>query len=623
MFGSPEKILEKSKSKKQNIGKLIESLFYDIYGNNNERYQDFEQKDKEKCIFILDDFEQIDGINLNEFFSGLGRRFGHIIIANNRIIDFDPYNIAIDDKKSLARFEIKALVGHKRRELIRAVVKEKASDKSESNVDGIVSQIDRTIKTQMRIIPPDPYYIIQITENFMNNVGEAIYKNSDAFSKVFEANMTNRLDYALRSRRNNNITVDLMYVLLGKIAYYIHFHKAYPIKRKNIDDIVTLYVEEYGNSVETEDIIYIAKTAGIIQATPESRETYRFCNRSILAYFVAKGIIAQKDNDGLKDVINKACINICTDILLFVIYLTYETILLDHIIQFISDKISSDSMWNEFSIPGEVPYFIMKNNEALTNGEQIYKSIDKNELEKSEEISDETMVKEFTINDLYDWDDDVIDEKNNRLIRMTSLLQIVSRCLPCFEHRLKKSQKERVINVLYTLPNRIFMYWCHLVEENYEGIISELKTFPYFHMKKVVSDNEIDFRVKKAFVAYAMNILLNLYYIPALNAVEKNTTQYLNSKDFFDYSRADTYTLEHLMFLEQDLSTNKFVEEALNIKKNSSERISSYLLSGIVHHGLITRNDSKADVSRLESKFFPQGKKDLLIERTKNKFSKV
>lgn len=123
-----------------------------------------------------------------------------------------------------------------------------------------------------------------------------------------------------------------MYVLLGKIAYHIHFHKAYPIKRKDIDEIVNKYNQEYGYSLETEDIIKIVKTSKILSATEESSETFRFRNKSILAYFVAREIISQYNDTGdataLNDVINKACVNICTDILLFIIYLTDQTIVI-------------------------------------------------------------------------------------------------------------------------------------------------------------------------------------------------------------------------------------------------------------------------------------------------------
>lgn len=252
-------------------------------------------------------------------------------------------------------------MGRKRRELIESVVKAKIKDKSTDEISDIVEQVDRLIKTQLSIIPPEPYYIIQITENFMNNVGEAVYKTTNPFSKVFEANLTNRLDYALRTNNQiKGLTVDLMYVLLSKIAYYIHFNKAYPIKRSEIDKIINEYNSEYGYSFETEDIICVAKTAKLINHTINSRESFRFRNKSFLAYFVAREIVNKKDYNAMYDVINKACFNICTDILLFTIYLTDEIIVIEDILKFISNVVSSNEFWDELSIPDNIPVFLQK-----------------------------------------------------------------------------------------------------------------------------------------------------------------------------------------------------------------------------------------------------------------------
>lgn len=624
LYASPEKLLEKSKHKRQNIDKLIKALFEDIYGSSKSEWQAFEQSDTTDCIFMLDDFEQIDGINISNFFKSLSGRFGTIIITNTRIIDFDTSIINIDEKETIAKFEIKAPVGHKRREIIRAVALDKADDKSEQNIENIVKQVDRIIKTQLNIIPPEPYYIIQMAENFMNHVGEAIYKSTNAFSKVFEANLTNKIDDALKTNtKNRNITVDLMYVIFRKIAYYIHFNKAYPVKRCEIGKIIKEYNAEYGNNLETEDIINIAKTAKIISDTEESREEYRFRNKSILAYFVAKEIVARKDVAGLEDVINKACINICTDILLFVIYLTDETSILSQIMSSINRTVVEDTSWDEFSIPNKVPMFIKTSNQLSVNTKSINKKEEKKQIERSEETVEESMVKEFKIRDIYDWDDSIIDEYNNKLFRMMSLLQIIAKSLPCFEHLLKKDEKSELIRLLYTLPNKIFMFWCNFIEKHYEDIIKELKTHPYFTTKKPqMRESDIDLKVRSSFALYSMDLLLNLYYIPVLNAAGKNTVQFLNSVEFFDYRENPTYQLEHLMFVEQIQDSNEFVSSALALQKDYNEKVSSYLLQCIVRHGLITRNDTRENTDRLESKFFPKAKKPLLIERAKDKYSK-
>lgn len=628
LYASPEKLLEKSKHKRQNIDKLIKALFEDTYGISESEWQTFEQSDTADCIFMLDDFEQIDGINISDFFKSLSSRFDTIIITTTRIIDFDTsilnIDINIDEKEAVAKFEIKAPVGHKRREIIRAVVLDKADDKSEQNIENIVKQVDRIIKTQLNIIPPEPYYIIQMAENFMNHVGEALYKSTNAFSKVFEANLTNKIDEAIKTNtKNRNITIDLMYVIFRKIAYYIHFNKAYPVKRCEIDRVITEYNDEYGNNLETEDIISIAKTAKIIADTEESREAYRFRNKSILAYFVAKEIVARKDVVGLEDVINKACINICTDILLFIIYLTDETSILSQIMSSINRTVVEDASWTEFSIPDNVPLFIKNSNQLSVNTKSISKKEEKKQIEKSEETVEESMVKEFTIRDIYDWDDSIINEYNNKLFRMMSLLQIIAKSLPCFEHLLKKDEKSELIRLLYTLPNRIFMFWCNFIEKHYEDIIKELKTHPYFTIKKTqMRESDIDLKVRSSFALYSMNLLLNLYYIPVLNAAGKNTVQFLNSVEFFDYRENPTYQLEHLMFLEQIQDSNEFVSSALTLQKDSNDKVASYLLQSIVRHGLITRNDARENIDRLESKFFSKAKKPLLIERAKDKYSK-
>jgi hypothetical protein len=132
------------------------------------------------------------------------------------------------------------------------------------------------------------------------------------------------------------------------------------------------------------------------------------------------------------------------------------------------------------------------------------------------------MVKEFKIRDIYDWDDSIIDEYNNKLFRMMSLLQIIAKSLPCFEHLLKKNEKSELIRLLYTLPNRIFMFWCNFIEKHYEDIIKELKTHPYFTTKKPqMRESDIDLKVRSSFALYSMDLLLNLYYIPVLNAAGK------------------------------------------------------------------------------------------------------
>ena len=71
------------------------------------------------------------------------------------------------------------------------------------------------------------------------------------------------------------------------------------------------------------------KKSKILYCIKGNEELFRFTNKSVLSYFIAKEIIIKynetRDKTDLNDIINKSCVNICTDILMFIIYQTNDT----------------------------------------------------------------------------------------------------------------------------------------------------------------------------------------------------------------------------------------------------------------------------------------------------------
>lgn len=210
IFCSPDMILRQSKGKRQKIDKLIHELFKEIYGSEQSKWQAFEQSNKNECVFILDDFDLIDGIDISAFMNALSSRFGTIIMSTSQIIDFNPESILDNDANATVKFEIKPPLGNKRKEIIEAVVRKSAVDKAEPVVANIVHQINQLIKSQINLIPPEPYFIVQVSENFLNSVGEVVNNSTVVFSKVFEANITNKIDSAIKKQRKD-VSVELMY----------------------------------------------------------------------------------------------------------------------------------------------------------------------------------------------------------------------------------------------------------------------------------------------------------------------------------------------------------------------------------------------------------------------------
>lgn len=258
LFCSAEIIVSASKNKKQNPQKLIDFVFNYNYGNNESLKQKFEQRDRNNCVFMFDDFDQVEDINLPSFIEQLKIYFGKIILSTNKSLDFDFRNISLEFLDEITKLEIEPLVGRKRKELIRQIVFDKSTDKSEKVINRTTAQIDASIKSLVNPIPPQPYYITQISEMYMNNIGEITNNSSSVFSKVFESNITIKVDHAIRNL-HLRFSVELVYEILGKIAYFIHFNKAYPISRHQIDNIVQKYKEEFGTKLTTEDLINVSK----------------------------------------------------------------------------------------------------------------------------------------------------------------------------------------------------------------------------------------------------------------------------------------------------------------------------------------------------------------------------
>jgi hypothetical protein len=176
--------------------------------------------------------------------------------------------------------------------------------------------------------------------------------------------------------------------------------------------------------------------------------------------------------------------------------------------------------------------------------------------------------------------------------------------------KLKKPEKQQLIEYLYRLPNMIFMYWASSIDATFKDIISELKQLPYFcannDESKVLSEKkerELEGKLRHFFSRYSTALLLNLYYIPVIHAAGKTTLGYLTNREFFDFSKAPTHKLEYLMMLEQDTNNDDFIKYALDLTRELKDDVSSLMLSWIVRHGIITRGDKRTDVERLEQKF--------------------
>lgn len=590
--------------------RIIKNCFVDIYGDNDSDYERFLQISKERRILIIDDIDQINQESFDCFIAQLDDTFEYFIFASKQIIDIsllDRMKVFLKTTDLVYKYRLTPFYSDKRHELIEKVVSLKMDDPA--SVSKTANLLSEAIKAQKRFISLDPDFIIKFVEYYCNNIGEASNNDSGVFSKVFEASLIN----ALSKYQTPKLSVDKIFVLLSKIAHYIHFNKAYPISETRILEIISEYNEEYGAKVNGVEAINIMTNSKVLIFDGDIGGYY-FGNKNYLAFFVAREVNNQYNSTGdesdLQKILKCSCFGINADILLFISYITDNIRILRLILHMVNEYTRE---WEEFEFGNKMPQFLKSERKHTVS----LPPSDAREKEKKAEIETEkTLSNELKILNIYDYSEDDVDQFVNQIIRACSLLIIVAKCLPNFEHNMPKADKDAFIDVIYRLPNKIFQLWASVADKEVDNILQFFKeqSQDYYSRQKELSDDDI----LRALQWAAMSLLLDLYNLSVFYSTKDNTAQYLSD---FDYARSDTYSLEHLMMLEKQNAGNQFVKTAINMANQKKDPIFNTLLRRIVNHALVYMNDLDFRLTQqLHSKFFlaKDTQKKIMMQRIKS-----
>jgi hypothetical protein len=269
--------------------------------------------------------------------------------------------------------------------------------------------------------------------------------------------------------------------------------------------------------------------------------------------------------------------------------------------------------WDEFEFGNKMPQFLKSERKHAVS----LPPSDAHEKEKNAEIEAEKATNnELKIVNIYDYSEDDVEQYVNQIIRSCSLLIVVAKCLPNFEHNMPKADKDAFIDVIYRLPNKIFQLWASEANKEVDNLIWFFKkqSQDYFSRQKELTDDDIMRELQWA----AMSLLLDLYNLSVFYSTKDNTAQYLSD---FDYARSDTYLLEHLMVLEKQNAGNQFVTSTIDMANQKEDHIFTTLLRRIVQHALVYMNNLDFRLAQqLQSKFFlsKDMQKKLMTQKIKN-----
>ncbi len=590
--------------------KIVRSNFEDVYGDDYASFVRFQQLPPENKVLIIDDIDQIRQRDFERYISGLSNEFGLMIFVTNKVIDLDMLERmknALKTDTAITKYKISPFYSDKRKELIRKVVAIKHIKDPSLDIDGITEKLCTSIKLQKKFISLTPDFIIDFVDYYCNNIGTISNSDSTVFSKVFEANIT-----AMISPFSSGIlTTDKIYRLLSMIAYHIHFNKKYPISENDILEIVKIYNGDDGEVSLTGFFDIILKSKMIIS----SNGGYKFSNRNHLAYFVAREInflynVSGEEGD-LVYLLNNACFGINADILMFISYITDNPRILRFLLN-TTKRITGD--WNEFNFNSNLPEFLnmTKALEVSSPNETI-----RNNAEQKEISDEKDMSSKLATIDIYDYNEDDSNTIVNQIIRALSLLIIISKCLPSFEHNMTPDMRKDFVNEIYQLPNKIYYMWAQYTDKNYNQIIEEIKKDSPIEYEKSEKPGELS-ELQVQFQTVAIALLLEIYNVSAAHATKDNSFLFL---DKYDRGENETYNIQHLMMLEKQQNPEAFVEKAIDIFENSKSLLPKSLIKNVVVHAMIYMKSldyKKRD--KLKSTFFKarHEQQRLLVKRAKD-----
>lgn len=579
-----------------NRRRIIKSLFEDLYGESESAYQKFERLNRSEKMILIDDLHLINPKHVTSFLSGIEEEFGYVLYTTSNTIKLDiqeRIKSAIA-KDSYTCFKLHPLFSPKRRELVEKVLSIKYANSSAEELTQMADRITHALDLQRRYVPLTPEIIIKFIEYFSTYQMESAQNDGSIFGKVFESSITN----ALSPHVPSPLTVDKVFLILGKVAYHAHSCRHYPISDQEILKIISDYCEEYGGTINGVALIQSVLESRVFSRCPENG-MYKFCNNNYLAYFIAYEICNSKNIDAVNACLNYACFGINSNILMFVTYITNEDSIIGAIL---TAALSSVDGWDEFSFSmKEFTHLNVRKSYQLPAPSQDEIDQDKeDDLQKDKsEIENAT----FDIVSIYDYNEEEINTLENRLTRSISLMIILSRCLPNFEHRLKKKQKEAIIKALYTLPNQIFHTWAVHVEQEKEllyNLITSMETNAFVRHKPTLEDAQHILQWD------SLSFLLELYHIIVNSAYRENTEEFLTDMASNVISlRDETHHLEYLLVLAKTRQTAQFLSSASEMKDTCKLPAASLALTRVAHHVLLKGNLAPNYIAQIESKFFP------------------
>lgn len=543
-----------------------------------ERYYQLSQDEK---AIIIDDFDLIDPSVQEALISYIKPRYGIILLTCQRDIIYDIHERARIDQllDGFSEFSIWPFTGVKRLELIERVAS--VSGKDEGVVASTVDIVNNLLSNVKLLYRWDPSFIIQLTLYVCANSGSALKGEGDLFGDVVQATITQLITPALQQSK---IGVESNYAnaILELIAYNAHAKEEYPISFSTIEESIKEYNDLHNYHCPISEFISTMEKAYIIRYQDDR---YEFTRNSYYAFFVSREMRRKCIDDGdtsiFERTINTAYKNINAYIILFFTYIMDSRALAKRIIDMAEQY---TQQWDEFSIsnPKQAYFKAIEIPEVVISGDEKYEQ----EWKQREEERANSRQMELMWIDPYKHDE---TDEDMLIGRAISLMIVISQMLPNLGHLLYSDAIDRLVDLVYRMPLKIFNYWATAIDNEKTTVIHDIQrinTLEYRDglstQKEMTSQEALEYLRKQSF-----SLLLELMNQSIVNASRQSTYEYLDNFTGLKDTSEISYEIEKLMSFEKRKNPGKCIDEFERVLKLCKPGAQKYMVQQIAKHYII------------------------------------
>lgn len=432
------------------LNNFIKRLFEDQYGDDPILFEKYQQTEKEKKVLIIDGWEHISkSYNREKFLKMIEDEFEFIIISVSIVQPsiIESIKNEINKEQSYQELHIKPFFAEKRSQLVRKICLYNRVN-NEEEIDKIDKLIDSLVQNNSSLFSLSPGFIISYTNYFIKEHCFDYTKGEEVFSKVFEYDLHRSiLEFARRE------DFDLILTVFEEIASYIYKIHNDVLRIEEVREVIEKYNSEYGEKANPSYVVDVGKKSKLFKETDDL--SIYFANKNYLAYFIAKYLIrvANRDSDysGIQYALNNICFDINSDIFMFITYLLND---IRNVMSIASKAGELLSSWEEIDFDNNNIAYLRKrkqcNIEAPTKKDYDQRKKDREKTE--EEIYDNVTLE---AKGLFEYNENDVNEYPYNLIRAKKYTEMICKALAAFHSTLKLSQKEQLIECIYSYPSRI------------------------------------------------------------------------------------------------------------------------------------------------------------------------